>query len=279
MNEKLKVCVELASNYNLDENSRYNLRQTAERRSRRRQRENLILNWEDINLPEFFREGRRQRGEIILDWEEINLEEFFFETNSDDPLSNVDLITMTTTAIVTTPARFVGTVNSSDPEKKKKEKYDVDQFLADVDSRIANRGITADANKIKEALLLVDPEDGDAHSLLTSSIFSEITSYADFKEKCKKVWKPKAFKDKFYNLQELRTFKKKGLTDYGYMGEIRKVIDRVVSDLVENPRIEKIDGGKRDQNIDAREVITYVAFSTIFESLSEDNRRAFRKYL
>ena len=162
MNEKLKVCVELASNYNLDENSRYNLRQTAERRSRRRQREELILNWEDINLPEFFREGRRQRGEIILDWEEINLEEFFFENNSVDPLSNVDLITMTTTAIVTTPARFVGTVNSSDPEKKKKEKYDVDQFLADVDSRISNRGITADADKIKEALLLVDPEDGDA---------------------------------------------------------------------------------------------------------------------
>ena len=83
MNEKLKVCVELASNYNLDENRRYNLRQTPDRRSRKKENEirerNRHLETIDeidetnLDLTGFFLGQRRQREELILDWEEINL--------------------------------------------------------------------------------------------------------------------------------------------------------------------------------------------------------------
>ena len=137
-------------------------------------------------------------------WEDINS----YTPLVVNPLDN--LTDMTTTAIVTTTSRFVGSVNSSDPDKKQRERYDVDQFLADVDSRIHTRGITNDAGKIKEALLFVDPDVGDAHKLMTSSTFKNLTTYDAFKACCRKIWKPKAYKDKFYNLQQLRNMKKKG---------------------------------------------------------------------
>ena len=227
MNEKLDACVKDAEKFNVNVTKGYDLRQTPERRSRIGQ--NRIENdWKiltdieetdkrnvdntaeqtDVTPESGTNENDEEFEELLRQfnkfWEDINS----YTPLVVNPLDN--LTDMTTTAIVTTTSRFVGSVNSSDPDKKQRERYDVDQFLADVDSRIHTRGITNDAGKIKEALLFVDPDVGDAHKLMTSSTFKNLTTYDAFKACCRKIWKPKAYKDKFYNLQQLRNMKKKG---------------------------------------------------------------------
>ena len=283
VNEKLKACVRLADELDPIKNRKYNLRPTPDRRARRKEKEDRRI---DKLLPindesEIDLEGQDDEEDDDDDFDELLLRYRRLLEGDETPIipsvSPIPVLNMTTTAIVTTTARFVGTVSPSDPDKKKKEKYDVEAFLADVDSRIAVRNLTKDEDKIKEALILVDPDKGDAHSLMTSSTFTEIKRYEDFKIRCRKIWKPKAFKDKFYNLQQLRTLKKKGTTDFSFMAEVRTVIDRVVADIMDNSKITKVKGGKREENADIREILTYVAFSTIYDSLSEENQRAFKK--
>ena len=183
---------------------------------------------------------------------------------------------MATTAVITSSAKFVGTVDESDPDKKRREAYTVDQFLADVDSRIQSRQITTDKAKIKEALLLVDPDKGDAHGLMILSAFSSIDKYDDFKAMCKLIWKPKVFKDKFFNLQQLRTMKKKG-TDFSYAADMRTAVDRVIDDLIHRENITIVQGGDNNQNADIRQVLNYVSFGTMYDGLSEEYQRAFKK--
>ena len=94
---------------------------------------------------------------------------------------------MSTTAVITPTTKFVGTVDENDPDTRKRETYTVEQHLADVDSRIQAIQITDPKEKIKEALLLVDPDKGDTHGLMTSSTFNALTSYEDLKHKCRLI--------------------------------------------------------------------------------------------
>ena len=290
MNEKLDACVKDAEKFNVNVTKGYDLRQTPERRSRIGQ--NRIENdWKiltdieetdksNVDNTEEQTDVTSESGTTENDeeFEELlrQFNKFWEDINSYTPLvvNPLDNLTdMTTTAIVTTTSRFVGSVNSSDPDKKQRERYDVDQFLADVDSRIHTRGITNDAGKIKEALLFVDPDVGDAHKLMTSSTFKNLTTYDAFKACCRKIWKPKAYKDKFYNLQQLRNMKKRGQTDFSFAVEVQTAIDRVVEDINTNANIVKVD----DTKADIRQLMTYVAYSTIYDSLSPENQSAFKK--
>ena len=103
------------------------------------------------------------------------------------------------TAVLTHTAKFAGNVDDDDPDKHRIERYDVNHFLADVDSRIASRGIKEEADKIKEALVFVHPDKGDAHTIIISSMFKAVTTWADFKSKCRSIWQTQEHKDKFYN--------------------------------------------------------------------------------
>ena len=299
MNEKLKACIRLVDD--LAERKKYNLRPTPERRSREKEKENRDtlkglpdineldepLDLEDFDLPEFFSE---QNNEL----EDEEFKELVQRYNrllgrntppatpyATPPLSPniipIPDLNMTTTAIVTSAARFVGKESSTDPEKKKREYYDVERYLADVDSRIAARKLVEDADKIKEALLLVDSEHGDAHRLMTQSIFTKLKTYDEFKLQCRQIWKPKAFKDKLYNLQQLRTIKRKGTTEFGFIADVQTIIDRVVSDVKDGSKVKVEKGGERNEMVDLTEITTYFAFSTIYDSLSEEHQRAFKK--
>ena len=273
MNRKLKICIDLIN----EQESNYNLRQTADRRSRQAEGEE---NRQSDSIEE---EKEIEPVDTEIDEEEIEIDEEIHNESSDLDISDlieddhINVLDMTTTtAIVTHGARFTGKVDDSDPDKKKREAYSVDQFLADVDSRIQARNLTRDPDKIKEALLLVDPEKGDAHRILTSSSFKEIATYDEFKNSCRVIWKPKAYKDKFYNLQMLRNLKKKG-SDFSYITDIQDVIDRVVDDIATNTKFTKVDGGLRNQMYDLRQVITYVAYGTLYDSISDEYQRAFKK--
>ena len=302
MNEKLNECIKLA-----EETERYHFRQTPDRQSRRKEKENRdkkssltpvleVIDESDLDLPEIDDDTEDEdQQDLVKRFYKLLGKEKPLSTPVPSPVNSPENRTrspspqvspprtlasrliMATTAVVTNAARFVGTVSSTEVDKKRKEKYDVEQYLADVDSRITANRITVEADKIKEALLLVDPEVGDAHALMTSTLFTQISTYEDFKIKCRKIWKPKAYRDKFYNLSQLRTLKKKGTTDFNYMAEVRTVIDRVVTDIKGNKKIKRIEGGKRDEMADITEIVTYIAFSTIYDSLSEDFQRAFKK--
>ena len=251
--------------------NRYPFRQTAERRSRNAEIEiTQKKKTDDQSLVEENNDEFNSQTETETETDSGT--ESDFDTLSSD--SEID--EMSATAVITPTTKFVGTVDENDPDKRKREAYTVDQYLADVDSRILARKITDPKEKIKEALLLVDPDKGDAHGLMTSSTFNAIRSYEELQRKCRLIWKPKAYKDKFYNLQQLRSPKKRG-TDFSYMAELRTAIDRVLDDISKNNKFLVIAGGRSDNNIDARELLTYVTFGTMYDGLTEEYQKAFRK--
>ena len=204
------------------------------------------------------------------------------EINLDNPelpeLPNrIPLNSNMATAVITNSTKFTGYIpDKSDPDKARLESYDVHQFLADLDSRIASLNITEEADKIKESQWLIDKDHGIARSVLLSPQFADLRTYAQFKAKCIQVFQPKDSFDKFYNLQQLRTLKMQN-SEFTYIADMRKVVDHVVRDIVANNNIAKIDGGPRNQMADIREVVSYISYGTLYAMLPEEYKAAFKK--
>ena len=59
------------------------------------------------------------------------------------------------------------------------------------------------------------------------------------------------------NLLQLRNLKSSG-TDFAYVVELRKAVDRVKKDIIENNNIQKHAGGPRDQLVDLEQVLSYI---------------------
>ena len=197
---------------------------------------------------------------------------FEFEIESD---SESEIDTMASQLPITN--KFVGRIEDpNDPDKDRLESFTVDKFLNEVDARITSKKLTQDADKIKEAHLLVSTEKGDANFVIFSSMFSKLTTYAQFKEKCKSIWQPGDHKDQFYNLLQLRNVKKVG-TDHHYTVDLHHAVDRVVSDIVANPHITVHPGGPRNQLVDLEQVISYISYGTMYANLPEEYKVAFRK--
>ena len=173
--------------------------------------------------------------------------------------------------------KFVGRImDPNDPDKQVLEAYHVHQFLADVDARIVSRRITAEAEKIKEAHLFVSQDKGDARVMLANPIFSDLTTYDQFKAKCISVWQPVEYQDKFYNLLQLRESARYG-TDVFFLSELRKTVDRITQDIKDNPHITKHAGGKTDQLVEIHDISSYFSYGQMYAVMHEDFRKAFRK--
>ena len=84
------------------------------------------------------------------------------------------------TAVIHRQPRFCGTVGNEHLDKIKLEEYTVDQWLSDAESLIASKGITADKDKIQEALLLDNNEHGDAHAMITTGLLSRVNTFQQF---------------------------------------------------------------------------------------------------
>ena len=181
-------------------------------------------------------------------------------------MASATLIAQTTT--------FVGNLDPNDPDKRKREAYDVEQYLADVESRIQDKECTTFKEMMKEAIALVDSGKGDAHEIMISTTFSDLTTFDEFKQLCRTIWKPKAYKDKIFNLQAPKNIKMTG-SEFSYMTQVRAAIDRVVEDIKNNSNIKKT--GKDNHNADIREIVTYVTYGNIYDALNEDYKRAFKK--
>ena len=87
-------------------------------------------------------------------------------------------------AVVTQAARFCGNVDKSNPDKTRLEEYNVHRWLADAENRIASLKVKTEGDKIKEALLLVSTDHGNAHSTVNGAGFLAIKTFKEFKAQC-----------------------------------------------------------------------------------------------
>ena len=249
--------------HNLEKNIRdYNLRDLPDRRRNRRNSDQQNESTDTDNNE---------------DDSSSNISSEEFEEQTDEHYdSDLDLIMAE--AVITNAARFCGNIATKDHEKRRLEGYTVYQWLTDADSRITSKGITEDHRKIKEALLLVSNEHGDAHNVLKSQMFTKITTYEDFKKHCIALWQPEDYKDVFYNLLQLSRVRLKD--SHGeFMAELDSVIDRLVQDVRDNDNIKKITTtdvpGK--QFVEIETLIKYISYGTIYDQVSEELKRAFKK--
>ena len=88
--------------------------------------------------------------------------------------------------------RFCGNIEDTVPDRNRHLMYDVCQWLADTDDRIASCNISDESSKIKEAISRVNPELGDAYPTVVVGVLSECKSYDDFKKRCMRIWQPRS---------------------------------------------------------------------------------------
>ena len=259
---------EIATRLRLQAELPYNLRRTPGRRSLHKQYQDELSGLNDLD-------DIAEEPELLDELDESEDSDSELEIPAIPDRIPIDF--NMATAVITNATKFTGNISDkTDPEKARLESYTVHQFLADLDSRIASQKITDEAAKIKEAQWLIDKDKGDARVILLSPQFAELKTYKAFKAKCIEVFQPKDYKDKFYNLQQLRALKVQG-SEYTYMVDIRKAIDNVVNDIVANNNIVRVNGGPRHQMADIREVISYVSYGTIYAMMPEEYKAAFKK--
>ena len=89
--------------------------------------------------------------------------------------------------------KFCGKVSEDHPHKRKLTAYSVNHWLADTEIRINTKHIQEDRLKINEAIIAVDPKEGDAHGILTTGHLARELNWEAFKVNCRQCWQPDRF--------------------------------------------------------------------------------------
>ena len=247
----------------LDFNSRYYLRNTAQRRDR---------------LLEFLTQSSNMTT-----------------TSSPTPVtqttttsSPATTTTTTTMSSVSTMAhwyssKFCGYIPEGVPNRETLMAYDVNRWLVDAETRIAVKNITDDLLKIKEAKLFVSSENGDASRVLNTGRINEITDFGTFKQKCLKLWRPASERDRFLALSQFlsvgydRSF---GI----FASNLEQARAGVLQDLCEDSKFDKGNashwsaGDRADEVlVSLNDVLNYVSWGVIFKAAPQSLRAALRK--
>ena len=176
--------------------------------------------------------------------------------------------------------RFVGTIkDKNDPDKAILEAYNVHRFISDVEARIANKRLTSESDKIKEAHLLISSEKGDAKTLVLSPAF-ECSTFDRFKELCILNWQREEDRDPYHNLVKFKNLKLNGthsdlIASLSYHGK------KIKEDIVNNTAIPKYTDANDDNRTNLIEIdhaIEYFAIGILYENCSEEVRRAFKEW-
>ncbi|XP_066964577.1 uncharacterized protein [Macrobrachium rosenbergii] len=187
---------------------------------------------------------------------------------------------MAQAAVINQATRFCGTVDPSNVDKSRLEEYGVNRWIADTESRISAAGITDERKKIDEALLYVSMEHGDAHTVLHSVLFRNITLFNEFKKQCLQFWQPEAQKDPWYNIGTFHHQKYEG-NHLVLATRVEEAIDRVTTDM----KAVGIVVGRKDEFDDDEtdlasisKVLRYMSLGPIYDALGKEERVALKKY-
>ncbi|XP_066961800.1 putative mediator of RNA polymerase II transcription subunit 24 [Macrobrachium rosenbergii] len=187
---------------------------------------------------------------------------------------------MAQAAVITQATRFCGTVDPSNVDKSRLEEYGVNRWIADTESRISAAGITDERKKIDEALLYVSMEHGDAHTVLHSVLFRNITLFNEFKKQCLQFWQPEAQKDPWYNIGTFHHQKYEG-NHLVLATRVEEAKDRVTTDM---KAVGIVVGRKDDFDDDETDlasiskVLRYMSLGPIYDALGKEGRVALKKY-
>ena len=189
------------------------------------------------------------------------------------------------TAIIAQTARFCGNVSASNPDKARLESYTVNQWLKDVESRITSKKITAESDQIKEALLLVSTEHGDAHGIITDGALASQTTFKEFKEGCLDLWRPAEHQDKYHNVRAFSVLRFRESA-----GELISDVERAIKRLTEDIRLTNdITIANRESwnkepaascpedLVSLSAVLKYLSFANMYYALPADYQIAYKK--
>ena len=182
------------------------------------------------------------------------------------------------TAVVTQTARFCGHVESSNPDKQRLEQYNVYRWLSDVETRIASLKIQAESDKIKEALLLVSTDFGNAHAALNGAAFQGIKTFKEFKAECVSLWKPAEKADKLANIHKFINTRREGESLVSAYTNITNNMEQVRKDILSLPQFPtSVDDDTQKVTVDLDNVLRYFAFGVLYETCTENERKALKR--
>ena len=240
----------------------YPLRQTRERNERQ-----IIVAQTDQTQKKKKKKKKKKSNTVTSAQPEESTEEVSsdLEFDFDEMASSVPILN-----------KFVGHITDpNDPDKSKLEAYTVHQFIADVEARISAKKLTTDADKIKEAHLLISSDKGDAHSLVLSPAFEGVTFDA-FKELCILSWEREEYKDPFNNLLQFRNVKLTG-TETTFLTDLITHGARIKADILANAQFPKAEVDNNNEYILIQHAIDYFAHGLIYANFPEEYRNALKE--
>ena len=180
-------------------------------------------------------------------------------------------------------AKFTGFVPEGVPNRIQLMSYDVNRWLCDTETRCHVRNITNDVLMIKEAKSAVSTDFGDASLVLNTGRMNEITVYADFKSKCLKFWRCASERDRYHALSDFLSVeydRSMGI----FAGNLEKARTRILQDLNGDTAFTKGDAaawaaGTRSSEIlvSLDEVVNYFSWGVLFKAAPPSFREALRK--
>ena len=255
-----------------------NLRPTADRRARRRDRSVDVT---DRNRRSFSGRSRANSLESVLRAgpSNNNTNPILPPNNNNPPLPTT--LTMAELPIITQTAQFCGNVPIGHPEKETLESYDVYRWLEDADNRIASKRITSEEAKIREAKLLVSTVCGDAHYALNSKGMLKFKNYEDFKKECRILWRQVEEKDKFSNIIRYLSCKYDGQSMPRMYADIDHNMEVLMDDIEALATFpvgsfeEPPQGNGRLVYMD--HMLRYIVYGVVYAILGEEERKAFKR--
>ena len=161
--------------------------------------------------------------------------------------------------------------------------YDVNCWLCDAETRAQVKGITDDILRIKEAKLAVSSDHGDASRVLNTGRMNEVCSYAEFKRKCLKFWRPASERDRFHALSDFLSVNYSPSLGI-FASDLESARMRILQDLNGDTSFEKGNaaswaGGNRSGEVlvSLSDIVNYISWGVLFKAAPPSLREALRK--
>ena len=177
-------------------------------------------------------------------------------------------------------AKFCGNVHGR-ADAQKWMAYDVYRWLKDSECRITSKKLTTDADKIRETILGVHPDIGDAAEVCASDLFSSETVYDAWKTLVTRYWLPVRSSDAYMAVAQLL-----GVEFDPHFGKMVVRVERAQKAITADIKTTKQvlitkgedwpDDRKTEEVIAVQDILNYLGAGVLFSKLSPAAQEIFR---
>ena len=179
-------------------------------------------------------------------------------------------------------AKFCGNLPLAHPNRRTLMAYNVKRWLRDSENRIASKKLTSDKDKIAEAKLGVNPDIGDAVTILNSDVFDHKATFDEWKAAVIKLWLPAAERDSYLAVSRLLHMTRDVMIGEAVV-QIEDAKHAIKNDMILNqiPEVKPANGWDSNDTstllVRLDDVLNYLGVGILYDGLTPADQEVFRE--